>query len=330
MSVKLSSKESKINGTIVIMPTIFKDINCEFEDYKISFNYKNYELEINITSDSLDEKEIEKIYWDFYDYIGLILGYFPSISDTEISGTKMNVELAEQYKTKNCFIRNSEQYIKKMSNDDFKKSFEKFRKLSKKISFQIDMFNVAMMESNHYPEITILNVLQSLDGLYEELCANKSISKKIIKEKMKYINNKINSINLDNIDNQDLDNIKNYMQKINEINFADKLIYFCDNCEFDIFEKERKLEIENRYYFYNLINLFVNTRNKFSHSVKKNNTLTGTEAATYIFKLIMLYRVIILKELDLSNLIDKNEFLDNLKEWDDYIIPTIEKDREDK
>lgn len=330
MSVKLSSKESKINGTIVIMPTIFKDISCEFDDYKISFDYSNYELEINITSNLLNENEIKKIYWEFYDYIGLVLGYFPSISDTEISGIKMNVDLAEQYKTKNCFIRSSEQYIKKMNNDDFKKSFEKFRKLNEKISFQIDMFNVAMMESNHYPEITILNVLQSLDGLYEELCSNKKTKEKIHKEKIKYINSKINSLNIDEVDNQELDNIKNYMKNISEITFADKLIYFCDNCEFDIFEKERNLDKDNRYYFYNLINLFVNTRNKFSHSVKKNNTLTGTEAATYIFKLIMLYRIIILKELDLSKIIDRDEFLDNLKEWDDYIIPTIEKDREDK
>lgn len=330
MSIKLSSKENKINGTIVIMPEVFKGINCEFDDFKISFNYFNFELEINITSDSLNAKEIEKIYWEFYDYIGIVLGYFPTISDTEIAGTKMNVDLADQYKTKKCFVRGSEQYIKKMSSDDFKNSFQKFRNLNNRIDFQLDMFNVAMMESNHYPEITILNVLQSFDGLYEELYSNKNNSKKIIKGKIKYINNKIESANIENIIDEELEMLKNYMQKIGEISFADKLIFFCNNCEYDIFKYEKELECDNRYYFDNLISLFVNTRNKFSHSIKKKNTLSGTEATTYIFKLIMLYRVIILKELGLSKLIDKNEFLANLKEWDDYIIPTIKKDEEDK
>lgn len=327
MSVKLSSKEKKVNGTIVIMPEIFKNVNCKFDDFNISFNYANFELEINIFSNSLDKKDVEKIYWEFYDYLGIVLGYFPTISNTEIAGIQMNVDIAEQYKTKESFIRNSEQYIKKMSNEDFKESFLKFRKLDKKISLQLDILNVAMMESNHYPEMTILNVLQSLDGLYEGLYSNKKNNKRILKDKIRYITDKVNSLDIENISEEELEQLKGYMQKIGDITFIDKLMYMCSICDYDIFDYERKLDHSDKYYFDNLMNMFVNTRNKFSHSVNKSNTLNGTEAATYIFKIIMLYRLLIFKEIGISKLIDKDEFLNNLKEWDNYIQKTIREDK---
>ena len=49
-----------------------------------------------------------------------------------------------------------------MSEDNFKNSFKKFLIINKKAKFPISMFNVAMMRSMHYPEISMINILQSL------------------------------------------------------------------------------------------------------------------------------------------------------------------------
>lgn len=330
MSIKLSIKVSKANGVIVFMPEIFKDINCKFDDYSIQFKYDNLNFVIELDSEKLDNTELEAIFWDFYSYLGFVLGYFPNIIEATFMDEKYLANIVEQYKTKECFIRISEQYIENMNIEDFKESFKKFRSLNKKASFQFAMFNVAMMESNHYPEITILNVLQSLDGLYEVIYSSKTTTKKIIRDKIKYIVNDTSQKNIESMTAEEIEDIKGYMQKISEITFYDKLIYMCNICDYDIFKYEKELEPKDKYYFDNLITMFVNTRNKFSHSVNKNNTLNGTEATTYIFKVIMLYRVLILKELGLSKLIDSEKFLANLKEWDNYIIPTIKKDEEDK
>lgn len=327
MSIKMSVVVNKLNGIAVIMPEIFKDIKANFGDYEISFEYNNMNFIVNLKSDKLTNEELEKIFWEFYSYLGFVLGYFPNIIEATFMDEVYLANIVEQYKTKECFIRVSEQYIHSMKEDFFRDSFIKFRKLYKKSDFQFAMFNVAMMKSNHYPEITVLNILQSLDGLYEVIYSNKSTSKKILRSKIKRFVDNVNTIDIENISIDEIEKIKDYMQKIGDITFYDKLIYMCNICKYDIFKNEKEFDKENRYYFYNLIDMFVNTRNKFSHSIHKKNTLTGTEATTYIFKIIMLYRILILEEIDLVKLIDEDVFLKNLKEWDDYIIPTIEKDR---
>ena len=139
-----------------------------------------------------------------------------------------------------------------------------------------------MMDSVHYPELAIIYLLQSLDGLYEEVFSSKSNNQKIKNQKLKYIKSILNNINLENISKEEYENIKKYMERISDITYIDKLRFLIDIPRFNVFDYEKNLPQSNKYSYENLLNKFVNTRNKFSHSKKKNDTLNGTESAVYI------------------------------------------------
>lgn len=330
MGIKMQNKIKKRNGSVVIMPKIFENCIYDFGDFKISIEYVNNELELGITSDTLDMEEVKEIYWDFYSYLNILLGYYPVISENTFMSKAELENIADQFRTKECYIRASEQYIKSMDIETFKKSFIAFRKVNKKASFQLSMFNVSMMESVHYPEIAVINLLQSLDGLYEELFSNKSNNSKIRKQKLNYVKNTLNSIDIENINDNEYENIKGYMQKISDITFIDKLRLMTTLTKYDVFKYEKELNECEKYSFEKIMNKFVNTRNKFSHSINKKDVLSGTESAVYIFKIIMLYRLLIFEKIGISSLIDEEEFLNNLKEWDTYISSTLKKEEEMK
>ena len=88
------------------------------------------------------------------------------------------------------------------------------------------MFNISMMSSNAYSQIQIINLLQSLDGLYEVLF-NKKARNNIVDYKLKTMFKKLNELDFDNIKNEKREELKNDMSKIAEINFIDKIYYFC-------------------------------------------------------------------------------------------------------
>lgn len=324
MNVNISVKVSKVNGTIVFMPEIFNNISVEFDNYSFSFEYNKLQLIVTLNSDVLSIKELENVFWDYYSYLGIILGYFPNIISADFADEEHLAEIVEQYKTKDCYIRDSEQYIKLMKKEDFKDSFEKFISINKKASFPISMFNVAMMRSMHYPEISMINILQSLDGLYEEIFSNKTNNYKIKLQKLEYLKDMLNDNTINNLDKNDYEIIKNLTTKIDEINFKDKLRFLIDYTKFNVFQYEKQLSKSDEYYIDNLLDKLVNTRNKFSHSIDKNNVLKGTESAIYIFKIIMLYRLLIFKEINIIDLIDEKEFYTNLEDWDNYIHTTLE------
>ena len=323
MNVNISVKVSKVNGAIVFMPEIFNNISVEFDNYSFSFEYNKLQLIVRLNSNSISIRELEKVFWEFYSYLGIILGYFPNIISADFADEEHLAEIVEQYKTKDCYIRDSEQYIKLMTEEDFKNSFEKFISINKKASFPISMFNVAMMRSVHYPEISMINILQSLDGLYEEILSSKTNNYKIKLNKLEYLKDTLNDSNINNLGKNDYETIKNLTTKIDEINFKDKLRFLIDYTKFDVFQYEKQLSKSDEYFINNLLDKFVNTRNKFSHSIDKTNVLKGTESAVYIFKIIMLYRLLIFKEMNIIDLIDEREFYTNLKEWDNYIHTTL-------
>lgn len=324
MNVNISVKVSKVNGTIVFMPKIFDNISVNFDNYSFYFEYNKLELIVTLNSDVLSIKKLENVFWDFYSYLGVILGYFPDIISADFADEKHLAEIVEQYKTKECYIRASEQYIKLMKEEDFKNSFEKFINVYKKASFPISMFNVAMMRSMHYPEISMINILQSLDGLYEEIFSNKTNNYKIKLQKLEYLKDMLIDNKINNLNKNDYETIKNLTTKIDEINFKDKLRFLIDYTKFNVFQYEKQLSKSDEYYIDNLLDKLVNTRNKFSHSIDKNNVLKGTESAVYIFKIIMLYRLLIFKEINIIDLVDEKEFYTNLEKWDNYIHTTLE------
>lgn len=328
MLITISIKVSKVNGSIICMPEIFKNIKCDFSDYSISFEYKNNNFIIDIESNSYSEKELEKVFWSFYNYLGFILGYFPNIVEATFVSAEMLANIVEQYKTKECYIRGDWQYILKITEEQFKSSFNEFLKIERDASLQFAMFNLSMMKSNSYPEISIINILQSFDGLFGALYDSKQLKKKIKDDKIKRLSMKLNSLDLDNLNDTDRDTIRGSIS-IEDINLFDKLYYFCDISKFDVFKYEKDLDNTNKYCFENLVSLFVNTRNKFSHSVNKNKVLNGLESSLYIFKLIILYRILILEKIDLIDTIDKDKFNTFLKRWNQCMYDKLQNDNKD-
>lgn len=326
MNIKMSVKMKKDSGNIVIMPNIFENVKADFDDYLMNFEYKNMIFIVNIETSKLENKELENIFWEFYSYLGFVLGYFPEIIETSFANEKYLANIVEQYKTKDSFIRASEQYIKSMSSEDFKKSFELYRTIYKKSNFVFAMFNVGMMKTNSYPEIAIINILQSLDGLFDVLFNSKSNKKSIKVEKMIFLKELLNDIDLKKTSDSEYENVKNYALKIAEISFIDKLRFYINNVRFGIFDYEKKLNKDDQYYIDSLLNKLVNTRNKFSHSVEKKEVLNGLESAVLVFKVVMLYRLLIFEKIGITNLIDKEEFNKNLIEWNTYIYETLKEE----
>ena len=325
MNIKVKNKINKSNHSTVVMPKIFENIKCDFGDFKMIFNYTNDIFEVLITSTILTNDHIQEIYWNFYSYLNVLLGYFPIIEENSFMFKETLNNIADQYKTKECYVRASEQYIKIIDELTFKKSFNEFRKIYQKASFTISMFNISMMDSTHYPEIAVIYLLQSLDGLYEEIFSNKTNKQKIKNQKLYYIKDILDGSDIENISTEEYENIKGYMGKIGDITYIDKLRFLINLTKFDVFEYEKKLPIKDKNSFENLLNKFVHTRNKFSHSIQKNDTLTGTESAVYIFKLIMLYRLLLLEKIGISHLINEDDFKENLKELNKYIVDTLKK-----
>jgi hypothetical protein len=319
--INLSTKIQKVNGNIVFMPNVFENKKHDFGNYIISFDQTATELNIVIECKEEVDIEIKKVFWNLYDYLGIILGYFPKILNATFINEKQLFDIVEQYKTKECFIRCSEQFIKNLSQEQFIQSFKKFITINEKAKFQLSMFNIAMMKNNSYPELALVNTLQALDGLFDTIFVNKSDKKQIVKSKIAYISNKVNSNK--ELDEKNIEYIVKYMQNVGIITFIDKLVYFSDYTKYNVFEFEKSLEETNKYQFHNLLSMFVNTRNKISHSVEKNKVLNGTESSIYIFKIIILYRLLIFEKIGLIDLINEEDFIKKLKEWDDYIQETL-------
>ncbi len=324
MEIKLSTVVKKNNGNNIIMPEIFKNASCAFDNFEIKFEYKYERFIINLNSSVLDDQELRNIFWTFYSYLEIILGYFPEILEASFMDKNQLKNIVEQYKTKECFIRASEQYIQEIDNQTFFNSFKEYRKIYKNANFPVTIFNVSTMKSNLYPEITMVNVLQSLDGLFEVLF--KDCRNDIINLKLNRIKDYLNTIDVMNIPASDYEKLKDDMTKVSNLHFIDKLRFYIQYTRFKVFKYEEDLDDNNKYYIDSLLSKLVNTRNKFSHSVTKKDTLNGKESALFMFKIVMLYRMLILKKIGIDTLIDEETFTNNLNKWNEYIYQELEKE----
>lgn len=324
MEIKLSIVVKKNNDDNIIMPEIFKNASCEFDNFEIKFEYKNQQFIIKINSDELNEQELKNISWAFYSYLEIILGYFPKILEASFMDKNQLENIVEQYKTKENFIRMSEQYIQEIDNQTFINSFKEYRKIYKSANFPITIFNIAKMKSNPYPEITMVNALQSFDGLFEVLF--KECKNDVIDLKINRIKDYLNTIDITNIPAYDYEKLKDYMTKVSDLYFIDKLRFYIQYTRFKVFKYEEDLDDNNKYYIDSLLSKFVNTRNKFSHSVTKKDALDGKESSLFMFKIAILYRLLILKKIGIDTLIEEDNFTDNLNKWNEYIYQELEQE----
>lgn len=304
----LKGIKNKNNGKLVILPNIFDNIETTIENVKYIIKDNNDNLKITLESENMDNKELDEIFWKLYAYINIVIGYYPELlSDPQFDVTC----LADKYKTGEKHIYNDVCFICKITSKKFKESYEKFLKKYREISFQIDYYSVVTSKIGEcYCQIAIVNILQCLDGIYECL--------EITKKKIYYLTNKqagkvskkVENIGLSSITHSKIkkDKIKirlnEVIKRINEENYDTKLTNLFNYIE----DKYRVFHFESNEDFKKFIIKCKRTRNKFSHASKQfkdNAIFDGKESAFYIYKLILVFRLLIIDEIGLDKLVNE-------------------------
>ena len=274
----------------------FKEVKINDEKIIIKGNSIEYSC-----SNDVDSKYIYNRFMELYQYLNILLGYFPQIERVLFCYNNENYEslfsIPWKFNTAKRYFKNELCYINNMKENDFIQSFQRFLKIKETIQLQLDVFWNAQ-RGDTYPELEIVGVLQSIDGVFNKLTMFKDKSQ-LFKEDLKQeIVSKCLSLDFSEIikETQDVEIetiISNNLNRINEITIRNKYKEFTNYKEI-VFNNEIKSNNLK-----NLIEKFVNTRNKFSHVNTEDNKkyLNGKESAIYIEKLITVFRLHIMDEI---------------------------------
>ena len=160
----LKGIKNKKNGKLVLLPNIFDNIETTIKNVKYTIQDKGDNLKIILQSENMDNRELDGAFWKLYAYINIVVGYYPELLRDPENDFKC---LADKYKTGEKHIYNDVCFIYRITNNNFKRSYEKFLKIYHEVSFQIDYYSVATSKiGDYYCQIALVNILQCLDGIY--------------------------------------------------------------------------------------------------------------------------------------------------------------------
>ncbi len=304
----LKGIKNKKNGKLVLLPNIFDNIETTIENVKYTIQDNSDNLKIILESETINNRGLDEVFLELYAYINIVIGYYPEL----LSGLEFDVKcIAEKYKTGEKHIYNDVCFICRITSNNFKKSYEKFLKIYRKISFQIDYYSVATSKiGDCYCQIAIVNILQCLDGIYKCLEITKTKIYYLTKKQADKIRKKVRNIGLSDITHSKMkqdkikERLKQNTDRINEENYDTKLT----NLFNDIENKYRVFHFEKDEDFRKFIIKCKRTRNKFSHAsneIKDKEQFNGTESAFYLYKLILVFRLLIIDEIGLDKLINE-------------------------
>lgn len=168
----LKRRFQKSNGKYCSIPDTFCNIKAICNKVRYSFFCGIDEIKILLETDQIDNIDLDSEFLNLYEYIFILVGYYPDI----LKGSEFDInEISEKYKTSEKHMIAQISFINNLSIDKFIDSYKRFLELKEKISFQIDYYSIANAKFiDCYPQIAMVNVLQCLDGIYNNIGATKN------------------------------------------------------------------------------------------------------------------------------------------------------------
>ena len=179
---KVDERNFKCNTLIVELENTKKlkskdfSENIEFtvDDITIKHFINRKKYEIIISSSSIKKtNELFFYFAKYFELINFIIGYFPIIQNTTY---KLNDivyvvenEVVNKYITDDRYVQKDFGILNNINNESFKNAYITYCKFSKNAVLQLSMYFMSMMKTTSYVEISIVNLLQTLDGLYDRL-----------------------------------------------------------------------------------------------------------------------------------------------------------------
>ena len=179
---KVDERNFKCNELIVELENTKKlkskdfSENIEFtiDDITIKhfINRTNYEIIIS-SSNIKNTNELFYYFVKYFELINLIVGYFPIIIKTTYKLNSISYvvenEVVNKYVTDDRYCQKDFSILNNINNENFKNAYIKYCNFSKNAALQLSMYFMAMMKTKSYVEINVVNLLQTLDGLYDKL-----------------------------------------------------------------------------------------------------------------------------------------------------------------
>lgn len=288
-----------------------ENINFSVDDVAIKHMINKNKYEVIISSKEHKERDILFSYFsDYFEIINLIIGYFPTIVKTTYKSNSESYvienEIVSKYVTSDEYKKRDLGFLDNLDNETLKDAYIKYRNFSEKALLQMSMYFMSTMKRNSYVEINAVNVLQTLDGLYDKLSKFKNKIEDYSSEMNDDIINLIKSVDFSDINSKYNNNINinnkivGCIRRMNYVQYRMKLKNMFEYNDYIVFKEEKKSNNKPFIKYNILINKCVNSRNKFSHVADNEEYLFETENVVYIHKLILIFRLLVLEEIGLS------------------------------
>lgn len=293
----------------------FENVSINLDNISIKYLSTKTKQKIIISSKQISNTEILFSYFISYlELISLIIGYFPNIIKKTYKFDKKTYIIeneivskyisAEKYKKRDLFI------FKDINNEQFRESYIKYRLFSEKSTLPLSVYFFVMMKKPSYVDVDIVNILQALDGLYDKLNFFENEIEDYPKEMNDEIKDLIKVVDFSVINKKyknDVDineKINNCIERMNYFSYRKKLKNMFKYDNYIIFQEEKKKDNIPFIYYDLLVAKCCNSRNRLSHVDERENCLSAVESVAYIYKIILIFRLLVLEEIGLKNQID--------------------------
>ena len=262
-----------------------ENISFSMDDVTIKHFINKNKYEVIISSNNQKERNLLFSYFsDYFEIINMIVGYFPTILRTTYKSKATSYvvenEIVSKYVTSKEYIKRDLGFLKSIDNDTLKNAYIKYRKFSSEALLQMSMYFMSIMSRNSYAEINVVNILQTLDGLYDKLSKFKNKKEHYSVEMNNDIMNVIKNIDFSDI-NKKYNNDTNINNKIlgcigkmNYLQYRNKLKNMFKYCDYLVFKEEKKSNNSPFIKYNTLVNKCVNSRNKSSHASDNEDYLS--------------------------------------------------------